>query len=269
MKNIFLAVFGMVFSLALNSQTLKVYKKGAVLKEYSSEVIDSVVFVETTDPHEYVDLGLPSGTLWATCNVGADKPEDYGLYFAWAETAGYSSATSEDHSFDWAHYKWMTASHSSENQINRYTVNDGHTDGIWYVYYSYYTFVGDGKSYLDQRDDVAIANWGRNWCMPTDVQQLELLNSKYVTATWTCQNGVFGQIITSNTNGNNIFLPAAGYCNENGFVGVGSDGYYWSKKLYNSINATVNRFNNGAFVTDNCCRCYGLSVRPVRSAKND
>ncbi|MBR6016482.1 MAG: hypothetical protein IK067_05060, partial [Prevotella sp.] len=103
----------------------------------------------TINGHEYVDLGLPSGTLWATCNVGAETPEDYGLYFAWGETVGYTGDTSDGRLFDWANYKWCDGSNTT---LTKYCNNsekgkDGFTDD---------------KTVLDPEDDAATANWGED-----------------------------------------------------------------------------------------------------------
>ena len=184
--------------------------------------------------HDYVDLGLPSGTLWATCNVGANSPEEYGDYFAWGETE-----TKTDYS--WDTYKFTTDGGST---FTKYTETDG-------------------KTTLDPEDDAAAVNWGGKWRMPTDDEWTELREN--CTWTWTSLNGVNGYEVTSKTNGNSIFLPAAGRRNNDNLDKAGNDGRYWSSSLYlfypsracyvyiSSDN--VNRGSSG--------RCYGLSVRPV------
>ena len=170
---------------------------------------------DNKDPHEYVDLGLPSGTLWATCNVGASKPEEYGNYFAWGETTTKST------------YEWGTYKYSS--------------------------------------DDAATANWGSGWQMPSLEQFFELYNSSYTTTTWTTLNGVKGRKITSKSNRNSIFLPAAGYCNGTSLTNVGN-GYYWSRSLGtgDSGDAYALFFFSSGIHTSRSYRCYGQSVRPVR-----
>ena len=105
-----------------------------------------------SEEHEYVDLGLPSGTLWATCNIGASTPEDYGDHFAWGETAP------KDY-YDWFTYKWYNGSYGTLTKYN--------TD-------SYYGTV-DNKTKLDSEDDAAYVNWGPQWRMPTVEQQKELI----------------------------------------------------------------------------------------------
>ena len=142
------------------------------------------VKAEMIDGHEYVDLGLPSGTLWATCNVGADTPEGYGDYFAWGETAPKESYT-------WQTYRWCNGYF---NTMTKYCTS------------SDYGSIDD-KTELDPEDDAAYVNWGSSWRIPTTEQQQELRNE--CTWTWTERNGVSGKLVTG-PNGNTIFLPAAG-----------------------------------------------------------
>ena len=201
--------------------------------------------------HEYVDLGLPSGTLWATTNVGASSPEGYGDYFAWGETAPKSV-------YDWSTYKWCDGSY---NTLTKYCFNSS---------YGYNGFV-DNLTELDPEDDAATAAWGAEWCMPSTDQILELLY--YCTTEWTTRNGVNGCLFTSNINGTSLFLPAAGYCADSpsqgleGLVGAGFGGVYSSRSLYypyDTLLGTCLNFdseNTGWFYRD---RNTGKSVRPVR-----
>ena len=182
----------------------------------------------TENGHDYVDLGLPSGTLWATCNVGASKPEEYGDYFAWGETE-------PKREYMWWTYKWMTEGQKTEKYINKYTVEDKEHKGCWY---DHGTFIGDGKLELDQEDDAATVNWGSDWCMPTLDQIDELCNPSYVTCERTFLNNKSGFKITSKKNGNSIFLPCAGYYSGiTKMVDLPSDpskmdsGLYWSRSL--------------------------------------
>ena len=188
----------------------------------------------TPDPgnHAWVDLGLPSGTLWATCNVGANSPEEYGDYFAWGETEPKDT------------YNWDTYFDSDSNKYNK---NGGLTE-------------------LLPADDAATVNWGSGWQMPSMDQIYELISIRYTTTEWTTQNGVSGRKITSKSNGNSLFLPAAGYRDSTSLYGAGSDGGYWSRSLStdNGGNAFYLYFNSSSFYTDNSGRYYGLSVRPVR-----
>ena len=180
--------------------------------------------------HKYVDLNLPSGTLWATGNVGAKSPEEYGDYFAWGETTGYNSGKTN---WGWSAYKWMNEGQASWSQINKYTFADGRTSACWY---NGNTFIGDGKRKLDASDDAATVNWGGDWCMPTVAQLQELINPSYTTTEWTKRNGVNGYKITSKSNGKSIFLPAAGYAQSTGIIEIEEAGLYWPCELYGSTS---------------------------------
>lgn len=194
--------------------------------------------------HEYVDLGLSSGTLWAICNVGANAPEEYGDYFAWGETEPQAS-----NSYSWGSYKWCKGSSSTM---------------IKYCTKSNYGTV-DNKTELEFIDDAATANQGAEWKMPTYIQLAELINPIYNTITWTTQNGVYGQKITSNINGNSIFFPAAGYCLNGSLNKVDSFGRYWCSSLLtsNSTNAYSFDFTSSYYSRNSNNRYYGFSVRPV------
>ena len=201
-----------------------------------------VEVVENETP-KYVDLGLPSGTLWATCNVGANSPEEYGDYFAWGETEPKSD-------YSWSTYKYCKG---SKNTLTKYCTE------------SDYGTV-DNKTELEPSDDAATVNWGSGWQMPSFEQCYELINSSYTTTTWTTMNGVNGYEITSKSNGNSIFLPAAGYRSGTSLGNAGSNGYYWSRSLDTSYsyNACNLGFNSSSISTYYSYRYYGQSVRPVR-----
>ena len=203
--------------------------------------------------HEYVDLGLPSGVLWATCNIGADSPEDYGDYFAWGETQP------KDYYY-WDSYKWMTDGMSSWAGVNKYTFADGQTSGVWYN--SNGEFIGDNKTILELSDDAANANWGGDWRMPTKEDQDELRTE--CTWNWTTKNGVNGYTVTG-PNGNSIFLPAAGYRFDSDLHGAGYNGNYWSSSLYtDDSNGAYNLFFGSVDVGwYDGSRCNVRSVRPV------
>lgn len=217
-------------------------------KDDVDELKENLTFTETTDPangHAYVDLGLPSGTLWATMNVGAEKESDYGLYFAWGETQGYTASqvgTGEGQkAFAWADYKY--SDNGSSSVMTKYNATDG-------------------KAVLDLEDDAARANWGGSWKMPTKAQFQELLNTANCTNEQTTVNGVNGRLFTSVRNGNTLFVPAIGYC-RNGIVnGVGGSVSVWVSDIssYAVNNAQFFEFGPG-FIYDN--RCYGRSVRGV------
>ena len=196
------------------------------------------------DEHLWVDLGLPSGTLWATCNVGADNPEDYGDYFAWGETEPKDV-------YDWSTYKWCNGSY---NTLTKYCTKS-----------SYGTV--DNKTELDPEDDAAYVNWGENWRMPTLDQQTELRTE--CTWTWTTQNGVNGRLVTG-PNGNTLFLPAAGYRYGSSLYDAGSWGFYRSRTLYSSspYYAYSLGFISDVVAWGNDDRGRGLAVRPVRVPQN-
>ena len=211
---------------------------------------------EREDNHEYVDLGLPSGTLWATCNLGAFREEEYGGYFAWGETEERSTPC------EWSNYKWMTSEQSTEYYINKYQIADKQTSGCWY---KSDTFVGDGKSALDYADDAASVLWGSNWCMPTAAQLTELVNKNYTKTSWTTSNGVYGRLITSKTNGNTLFLPAAGYESAGHKYYLGSSGYYWSRELSKTTIASYLSFGSSEYlIIMTIPRIRALPIRPVR-----
>ena len=188
----------------------------------------------------YVDLGLPSGTLWATRNVGAGKPEDYGDYFAWGETEPKET-------YSWSTYKWC------ENQwsMTKYDPT------AWWKY---------DEIELEPEDDAATVNWGPQWCMPTEGQMEELCSS----CTWqfTQRNGVNGSLATG-PNGNTLFFPAAGRRSNSSLNNAGSSGYYWSGTV--DYNTSSEAFYMACYSnTANCLSYYyygrsvGYTVRPVR-----
>ena len=220
----------------------------------------------TKETHQYVDLGLDSGTKWATCNVGATSPEGYGYYFAWGETStkdDYTSAT----------YKWYDT--NNNNSMTRYNATDG-------------------KTILDACDDAAHINWGGAWRMPTEGEQLELFRKCYWE--WTedyggtnSDNPIKGFIVykakhpddkgkmkykDSNTTAQetynsstdaHIFLPATGINNDYFILGAGLFGYYWSASLdvINPGHAYSLYFDWVTMFSNDNEFCSGLSVRPV------
>jgi len=199
----------------------------------------------TPQEGDWVDLGLPSGTIWATRNIGADTPEGYGDYFAWGETEPKEV-------YNWSTYKWCNG---SSKTLTKYCTDSS---------YGYNGFV-DNKTELDPEDDAAYVNWGPQWRMPTYDQQTELCEN--CTWTWTTQNGVNGQLGTG-PNGNSIFLPAAGYRWDENLYNAGSNGRYWSRTLspdpdYSSSAFYLN-FDSGSVNKFVLRRCLGFCVRAVR-----
>lgn len=204
----------------------------------------------TYDVHTFVDLGLPSGTLWATCNVGADTPEGYGDYFAWGETAPKNT------------YNWSTYT---------YCIDGGGSVVFFTKYCSRsecgYNGFTDNLTTLLPEDDAATANWGNGWCMPTHEQWEELCQNTFHT--WMTQNGVKGRLFTA-SNGRSLFLPAAGYRWDDELYYAGS-GSYWSNSLhgdgpYYAWDFGFFSFRYGMDDYGFGYRSLGQSVRPVRSA---
>ena len=175
--------------------------------------------------HEYVDLGL--SVKWATCNVGADNPSDYGHYFAWGETSPKAEYTEDNCS-------------TYGKQISDIT--------------------GDAQY------DAATANWGGGWRMPTEGEMSELLNN--CTWTWTTQDGINGYNVVG-TNGNSIFLPAAGDRYGSLLDHVGSYGNYWVSTPGESTNNAYDlHFGSDKCRMNDFNRSYGQSVRPVVKLEN-
>lgn len=209
--------------------------------------------------HEWVDLGLPSGLKWATMNIGATSPEDYGDYFAWGETEPYYTAGhSQDNpcsswksgktaGYDWASYKWCDG---SKTTLTKYCTSS-----------SYGTV--DNKTTLESSDDAATKNWGGSWRMPTREEMEELRIN--CTWTWTTQNRVNGYKITSKTNGKSIFLPAAGCRMSNDLNVTGLYGYYWSSSCLtlDSTGASFLNFGSDFLRRDSSNRCVGQPVHAV------
>ena len=213
--------------------------------------------------HEYVEMG--DGLKWATTNIGAENPEDYGDYFAWGETVAKES-------YSWATYKHMQEGQSDWKHITKYTSADSQTEGIWYD--SEGNFIGDGKTSLkdyDYADDAARQIWKGTWRIPTDAEWTALRNTDNFDWTWTDDyegTGVAGRIVTSKVEGyagNCIFLPAAGNRNVTNLYNAGSNGYYWSSSLgeYTSDGARGVLFLSGEVYRRNYYRYYGFTVRPV------
>ena len=217
----------------------------------SGVMVPCLIRVIDINERMFVDLGLPSGTLWATCNIGATNPEDYGDYFAWGETEGYDSGKT---TFDWSTYKWCEGSYKT---LTKYCTNSS---------YGYNGFT-DNKTELDLEDDAAYVNCGPDWRMPSYEQLKELINSSYTTTEWTTLNGVNGRKITSKKTGNSIFLPAAGGRSSSSLYLDGSGGTYWSRTLNSDYPyyARDLHFDSSGISTYYDSRCFGRSVRPVCS----
>ena len=253
MKKIYLFLTALLLTVAAGAQTTikgDVNGDGTVDIADVTEVVniilnpdsddDTPVLPDTpTTDSRAVDLGLPSGLKWASCNVGATAPEEYGGYYAWGETE-------EKSGYNWSTYKYCNG---SSNSLTKYCTSS-----------SYGTV--DNKTTLEPADDVATVKWGGTWRMSTRAEQDELRNN--CTWTWTTLNGVNGYRVTG-PNGNSIFLPAAGYRRGTGAHYQGSYGRYWSSSLYSnySSDAYYLYFNSGSYVRINFYRYFGHTVRPV------
>ena len=255
-----------VFTGSLNFEKGKYYVYNSVSNGFDIPPMDDGS-TETQGEHEYVDLGLPSGTLWATCNIGASSPEDYGDYFAWGETVPYGKedkGNAMNYAFNnngsyvktyynWSTYKYCNGSYSTltkYNPISSYG-NNGFTDDL---------------TELLPEDDAAYVNWGSGWRMPS-IEQCEELRTECQWS-WLLQEGVCGYKVTSTTNGNSIFLPAAGCRSDGSLYTAGSYGGYWSRTLSTSSlpSARILGFYSGVISTSNDSgRDNGPSVRPVRN----
>ncbi len=197
---------------------------------------------------EAVDLGLPSGLKWATCNVGATKPEEYGDYFAWGETEPKSY-------YWWDTYKFFASGYWLDDNIkvNKYCSESSYWDSEDPM---------DYKTVLDPEDDAAHVNWGGSWRMPTKAEWGELINKCSWTST--TLNNVDGRLVTG-PNGNSIFLPAAGLGLDDSILDSGVLGLYGSSSLFpgNQIRAWNFFFRSDELFTTVYDRYYGASVRPV------
>ena len=193
---------------------------------------------------EYVDLGLPSGTKWATCNVGAKNETDCGLYFSWGETKGYSCITNIKQ-FCWGDYKF------SKFGLNKFVKYNG----------------TDGKKVLDLKDDAAQANMGGKWHMPSSEQIKELMHN--TESTWVSNyngSGLNGRLFISKSDeSKKLFLPASGYLGNCISTRTYRFGYFLSSSLFSfdDCYSTVLDFNSDDVSVTKCHRSFGANVRGV------
>ena len=198
--------------------------------------------------HEYVEIG---GLKWATMNIGANSVTDYGLFFQWGDTQGYTADQVGEGSgqkyFGWADYKYNPSG-----------------DGETFTKYN----STDSKTVLDASDDSARANWGGSWRMPT-AADFQVLGAA-TTSEWAADyegSGVAGLVVTSNADSSKkLFFPAAGDCRSDYVDNVDSYGYYWSSSIFNYDmgNACELYFSSGDVSWDyDDFRYMGFTVRPV------
>ena len=239
----------------------------ATITAYGSSGVSASCTVTVKEGVQAVDLGLPSGLKWASCNVGATRPEEFGDYFAWGETEpyyqdGYAYSASalwkpgKEYGYYWMSYRWCYGGYDS---LNKY--NDSYSSGT----------TVDGLTTLTDDDDPARAVMGDGWRTPTRADWEELLNPSKCIWTCTAIKGVPGYTVTSYTTGNYIFLPAAGFRDEEKISNPADDGtigYYWSSTRSAdpwqacSLFFVDEKDGGGIFLRDND-RCKGYSVRPV------
>ena len=232
-------------SLGANASLTVAYQETAVTSGYFP-----LKFYDSLNGHSYVDLGLPSGARWATMNVGASRPEEFGDYFAWGETQPYYERgyalwdnpvwrTGKGKGYDWPSYRWCDG---TEYYITKY---NSFRDGII-----------DNKRVLDPEDDAATANWGLYWRMPTEEEIIELV----LQCDWTKtkQSGVDGWLATSKNGKTSLFFPSAGK-----YKGVtrSSGCYYWTSSR--SYTAAVCLSDAYDIYPDTRSRVYGFPVHPV------
>ena len=230
----------------VHKKTVGLEMKRAVLKKVNI-ILSSKDKSQVINDHQFVDLGLPSGLLWAETNIGATTAADEGDYYAWGETetkTTYSLST----------YKYYDTSSSS---ISKYNSSDNMTT-------------------LETSDDAAYVNWGTSCRVPTAENFEELSNSNNCEWTWTSRTKsdgsttIYGYEVKSKTNNNSIFLPAAGYYSDNGLAAQGSYGLYWSKYTDDKDIAvslsydSTNHYVNSTYMY----RYYGMTIRPVANPQN-
>ena len=242
MKKICFLFVALLLTLSAGAQTLRgdVNGDGIVDVAGVTKIVDIILNGDDEEEPatgEAIDLGL--SVKWASCNVGATEPWEYGGFYAWGETE-------EKSNYEWSTYEYCNGSNTS---MTKYCTD------------SFYGTV-DNKTTLEPEDDVAHVKCGGSWRMPTTSEQYELLNN--CTWTWTTLNGVNGYRVTG-PNGNSIFLPAAGYRDGTGVYYQGAYGYYWSSSLrnYYSFSACLLCFNSCYNFSEDYSRYYGRSVRPV------
>ena len=210
------------------------YVRAYATNEVGTAYGEEVTFTTLLDPangHEYVDLGL--SVKWATCNVGANSPEEYGDYFAWGETS-----TKETYDYD-------------NCPTSRLSISELQSQG--YI---------DSEGNLTSQYDAATANWGGDWRMPTYDELNELRNR--CTWTWMTQNGVYGYNVEG-PNGNSIFLPAAGLRDGSSLLLAGSSGYYWNStpnEIFGGSAYGLSFYSDYHYVS-NYGRYDGRSVRSI------
>ena len=241
----FITNFDTTAKLAAFSATTDFGRPHVSLTEDDSKVH---YFEDPYKGHEYVEIG---GLKWATMNIGASQPSDYGLYFAWGDTQGYTAkqvGSGEGKKyFGWEDYKYGNGTSSpGDTGITKYNSTDG-------------------LKTLEAVDDAAVANWGGSWRMPTSAE-FQALGAAVNTA-WTQVNNVYGILCEDKTDSSKtLFFPAAGYCFRFIVKEMGNEGLYWSSSLRTDdwqYAYFLGFFSNFAGWGYADFRYYGRPVRPV------
>lgn len=243
------AATGLVTAVALGETTILV----SIAATSSTPAVSAAytVYVEASNIHngyEYVDLGVVvdgKKILWATTNIGAELPADYGDYYAWGETETKSSYYESDY---------------------KYYSKDGVEDEDGFIVGAGY-YVNIGSDISGTQYDVAHVKWQGDWCMPSS-DEWDALDSQcdwaWVQMRNTKGDAVNGYKVSKKGDSKTyIFLPAAGCRDSSSLYLAGSYGYYWSSSIYISYDAYICYFNSSSHYTDNSLRYYGRSVRPV------
>ena len=227
------------------------YNYVAVAKVDDDEFVSATGNFTTLAPPTptLVDLGL--SVKWASFNLGASKPTEYGGYYQWAGTKDVSDTGIY---LNWSNCPYHTGS-SSSSGWTKYNTDSSYG-------------VVDNKTVLETMDDAASVALGDSWRMPTDEEWSELMNTDNCSWTWTTIDGTYGYKVQSKKPGytdNWIFLPAAGCRDDDNLYDVRSYGYYWSSSLHTGrpYRAFCTRFYSSFVYPISCDRYFGQSVRPV------
>lgn len=251
-----------VICISVNAQTyMEVLHKDGTIENILVSDIDNITYKTLECSTGYVDMGLPSGTMWAVCNLGAESQEDFGDYFSWGETTGYNTGKRY---FSNSTYSFFTTSEPVQIDDGLYDYkNKGFTKYVIGGSNGYNGYVDD-KTELDSEDDAASMTFGEEWKIPSYKQWKELIDN--CEGCWTTINNVSGYKMTSK-NGNCIFLPAAGYIYSDKFCLIGKSGLYWSSSLCdNCIYANQSLFDSNHIQPKyQGSRCNGLPIRPVKT----
>lgn len=242
--------------LALIKEKLGITNDGGEPEDDNSTAVPAYPVTGLNNGYGYVDLGVVVGgkpLYWATTNIGADSPADYGMYFAWGETIGYQMPYY--HKFDWTNYSSKLCGGASD-KMRKYC-NSRSAGTV------------DNKTVLDPEDDAACVNWQSSWRMPTMEEQealCEQCNWTWTTMTNSAGDSINGWQVSNKTDSSKyIFLPVAGYRHDVDFTGSGTYGYYWSSSIFsiNSTNAYYLDLTPNVYDWNFLLRCFGMSIRAV------